>query len=122
VTELTFPRATRILEDRRSSICLVKHTLLNIASELSPALISKLAQRLAVLNKATAKVASNKHIASEQNSRSNQVGAETALSIARVADRFNSKARTLLVRQSPGIHPSQPTFTCGTDHWATAIG
>jgi hypothetical protein len=19
-------------------------------------------------------------------------------------------------------HPSQPTFTCGTDHWATAIG
>ena len=40
MTELTFPRATRILEDRRSSICLVKHDLLNIASELSPALIS----------------------------------------------------------------------------------
>src|SRR5262249_42790666 len=31
---------------------------------------------------------------------------------------LDSGKRTTLL----SLHPSQPAFTCGTDHWATAIG
>jgi len=97
VTELTFPRATRILKDRRSSICLVKHNLLNIASELSPAFISKRVTPGGL--KATVMVVSYKLIASNRTHEAITSDAETALSIARVARALQFQGDFILLRQ-----------------------